>query len=157
MQSIKSKLVDNQSTYTGDVPSTGGWRQYLHNQRGAQAIEFVGVLPLFILMVLIVFQFASAAITAVTVKQAVMEGARVAMVEDQGNAGYQTAIRNFAGEYNIKEMSKQEYSSGGDTYVTVKVTLESPLVSGALFNTSGLSIPISSSATVRKEEDPTKE
>lgn len=155
MLSTKSKSGANSENIDG-APSKGGWYQYIHNQRGAQAIEFVGVLPLFILMVLIIFQFASSAITAVTVKQAVMEGARAAMVEEQGESGYQTAIRNFAGKYDIKEMSKQEYSSGGDTYVTVKVTLESPLVSGALFNTSGLSIPISSSVTVRKEEDSTQ-
>lgn len=129
-------------------------RQHLGNERGAQAIEFVGVLPLFFLMVLIVFQFASAAITAVTVKQAVMEGARAAMVEQSGESGYQTAVRNFAGSYKIAEMSKSEYSSGGNTYVTVKVTLESPMLSSNLFDTSGLSIPISSSATVRKEELP---
>ncbi|MEW4371507.1 TadE/TadG family type IV pilus assembly protein [Paenibacillus kandeliae] len=127
-------------------------RQHLQNERGAQAIEFVGVLPLFFLMVLIVFQFASAAITAVTVKQAVMEGARAAMVEQSGESGYQTAIRNFAGNYKIADMSKSEYSSGGNTYVTVKVTLESPMLSSNLFDTSGLSIPISSSATVRKED-----
>lgn len=142
MKNIKKKILFFSKTC----------RPYLNNERGAQAIEFVGVLPLFILMVLIVFQFASAAITAVTVKQAAMEGARAAMVEESSGGSYQTAIKNFTGNYVVKEMSKTEFGSGDNQYVTVKVTLESPVISGTFFNSNGISIPISSSVTVRKEQ-----
>lgn len=125
----------------------------ISNERGSQTIEFIGVLPLFLLMILILFQFTYAAITAVTAKQAAMEGARAAMVEDAGGAGFETAIRNTAGNFKISSMTKSEFASGTDTYVKIKVVLEAPLIMNkGWFDTSGLSLPITSEVTVRKEK-----
>ncbi|MEV5030607.1 TadE/TadG family type IV pilus assembly protein [Paenibacillus sp. LPE1-1-1.1] len=122
------------------------------NEQGSQAIEFVGVLPLFLLMILIVTQFVYAGVTVVVAKQVAMEGARAAMVELTSGANYEAAVRNAAGKYKVNSLSKHEYISGSDTYVTVKVTLESPIVTGGLFRSSGISLPVSSEVTVRKEE-----
>ncbi|WP_068777498.1 TadE family protein [Paenibacillus sp. FJAT-26967] len=131
--------------------------KWLRNERGSQAIELIGVLPLFLLMILIVWQFALAASTAITAKAAAMEGARAAMTEDIMDTDYDIAARNIATGYVVKEVSRS-YSGGGDnTYVTVSVTLEAPLLTNSqLFDTTGLSIPITSEVTIRKEpkEDP---
>jgi Flp pilus assembly protein TadG len=124
----------------------------LRCQRGSQAIEFIGILPLFLLMILIVWQFALVAITAVTAKEAAMEGARAAMVEEAGDSGYETAVRSVASPYD-PVATKSEFGSGGNTYVTVKVTLKAPLLANnQLFDTSGLELPVSSQVTVRKEK-----
>jgi Flp pilus assembly protein TadG len=120
--------------------------RYLRDQRGSQAIEFVAVLPLFMLVVVVVLQFASAATAKVTAEAAAMDGARMAMVE--GN--YQEAVRMVVdGKYSVESVSMQ---ANGD-YVTVKVTLQVPLLdSDGIFDTSGLSLPVSAEVTMRKEE-----
>ncbi len=124
--------------------------QWLRNEKGSQAIEFIGVLPLFLLMILIVWQFALAAAAAVTAKQAAMEGARAAMVEEVQETSYETAVRNAASGYKVSKVAKQETSDG---YVKVSVTLNAPLLSNAkLFNTKGLELPVTAEATVRKEK-----
>jgi hypothetical protein len=111
------------------------------------------VLPLFLLMILIVWQFALAAAAAVTAKHAAMEGARAAMVEDVRDTSFETAVRNAASSYKIKRVDKQEFGSGADTYVKVSVTLNAPLImNDKLFDTSGLELPITAEVTVRKEK-----
>lgn len=123
----------------------------IRNERGSQLLEFVGILPLFLLMIIIVIQFAIAASAAVTAKAAAMDGARVA-ITDSGN-DYRTAVQNVASSYNITSISKSESSDGMFTYVTVHVTLEAPLLNNsAMFNTTGLSIPISAKVTLKKED-----
>lgn len=114
-------------------------------------IEFMGILPLFLLMIIIVCQFAISASAAVTAKAAAMDGARVAITENGDD--YDTAVRNVASSYKVLSISKSESSDGKFTYVTVKVTLEVPLLNNArVFNTTGLSIPVSSEVTLKKEE-----
>lgn len=147
---LSIKLVFNRRR--GRVNPIGPLRRLVGNERGSQAIEFVGVLPLFLLMILIVTQFVYAGVTVVVAKQVAMEGARAAMVELTSGANYETAVRNAAGKYKVNSLSKHEYVSGSDTYVTVKVTLESPIVTGGLFRSSGITLPVSSEVTVRKED-----
>lgn len=117
------------------------------NEKGSQTIEFVGVLPLFVVMILIVWQFALAADRYITVKAAAMEGARAGMVVTDGTADAvaQTAARNIAGP------SAQVTSSGGSAYFTVKVEMKVPLLNSGLFKTAGLELPVSSSVTVRRD------
>jgi len=123
----------------------------IRNERGSQLLEFVGILPLFLLMIIIVIQFAMAASAAVTAKAAAMDGARVA-ITDNGNE-YITAVQNVASSYQITSVSKSESSDGMFTYVTVHVTLEAPLLNNStLFNTTGLSIPVSAKVTLKKED-----
>ncbi|RXT07829.1 TadE/TadG family type IV pilus assembly protein [Ammoniphilus sp. CFH 90114] len=117
-----------------------GW---IRNERGSQAIEFVAVLPLFFLMVTIVWQFAAGAGAKLTAEAAAMDGARMAIVDGD----YQAAAQNVASRYQGVVVTKAE---SGD-YVTVSVRLEVPLFSNAFFNTTGLSLPISSDVTLRKE------
>ncbi|WP_284239462.1 TadE/TadG family type IV pilus assembly protein [Paenibacillus glycanilyticus] len=114
-------------------------------------IEFMGILPLFLLMIIIVCQFAISASAAVTAKAAAMDGARVAITENSDD--YETAVRNVASSYKVLSVARSESSDGKFTYVTVKVTLEVPLLNNArVFNTTGLSIPVSSEVTLKKEE-----
>ncbi|WP_194843261.1 TadE/TadG family type IV pilus assembly protein [Paenibacillus sp. FSL W8-1187] len=146
----KSKASSTRSRFK----SASGGRQAvrplfrsLRDERGAQAIEFVGIVPLFLLMVLVVVQFALVGMTAVVAKQAAMEGARAAMVADGAGPHYEQAVRNTAGSYGIREISRSESGE----YVTVRVVLESPMVTGSLFG-SGWAVPISTQVTVMKEK-----
>jgi hypothetical protein len=107
------------------------------------------VLPLFLLMIFIVWQFALAASAAVTAKHAAMEGARAAMVEDAGGTNVQNAVHNAASSYEISKIAKQDLSGG---YVKVTVTLNAPLLNASIFKTAGLKLPITAEATVRKEK-----
>lgn len=146
-------LKDSSIKSAFDAPIPGGWLRHLRSERGSQTIEFIGVLPLFLLMIIIVWQFALAAAASITAKQAAMEGARAAMVEDVQGTGYETAVRNAVSSYKIKQVSKQEFGYGSDTYVKVSVTLDAPLImNDKLFNTSGLELPITAEVTVRKEK-----
>jgi hypothetical protein len=106
-------------------------------------------LPLFLLMILIVWQFALAAAAAVTAKHAAMEGARAAMVEDAAGTNYETAVRNAASSYEISRITKQNVAG---EYVKVTVTLNAPLLNSGIFQTAGLKLPITAEATVRKEK-----
>lgn len=150
LRTLSIKSVFNRKR--GRENHLGRLRRLTGNEQGSQAIEFVGVLPLFLLMILIVTQFVYAGVTVVVAKQVAMEGARAAMVELTSGANYEAAVRNAAGKYKVNSLSKHEYISGSDTFVTVKVTLESPIVTGGLFRSSGISLPVSSEVTVRKEE-----
>lgn len=152
LRTLSIKSVFNRTRKRGRENHLGRLRRMAGNEQGSQAIEFVGVLPLFLLMILIVTQFVYAGVTVVVAKQVAMEGARAAMVELTSGANYEAAVRNAAGKYKVNSLSKHEYISGSDTYVTVKVTLESPIVTGGLFRSSGISLPVSSEVTVRKEE-----
>jgi hypothetical protein len=101
-------------------------------------------------MILIIWQFALTAAAAVTAKQAAMEGARAAMVEEAQGTNYETAVRNAALNYKVSNVTKEESSEG---YVKVSVTLNAPLLTNVkLFNTTGLELPITAEATVRKEK-----
>ena len=121
----------------------------VRNERGSQAIEFVAILPLFTIVILIVWQFALAATAKVTAEAAAMDGARVAMVGGQ-QADVQHAVRNVASGYRVDLVSVND----DGTYVTVTVTLQVPLVNSTrVFDTTGLSLPVSADVTVRKEEE----
>lgn len=120
---------------------------YLRNQRGAQAIEFVAVLPLFFLMVVVVWQFAVAAGAQMTAEAAAMDGARVAITDDDaGNV--QTAVNNVAGGYDGVSV---ETNDAGE-HVTVTVTLQVPLLHNNMFDTSALSLSVDGDVTLRKED-----
>lgn len=121
----------------------------LRDERGSQTIEFVAILPLFTLVVLIVWQFALAATAKVTAEAAAMDGARMAIVSDERD-DVVAAVSKVAHQY------EHTVSLSGDKtgeYVTVKVTLQVPLLDqDALFDTTGLSLPVSAEATLRKEQ-----
>ncbi|WJH34645.1 pilus assembly protein [Paenibacillus sp. CC-CFT747] len=116
-----------------------------NNEKGSQSIELIGALPLFLLMIIIVWQCAMVASAALSAKAAAMEGARAAMVEGD----YDRAARNMLGSYEVTSVSSSDV---GSDYIQVSVTLNAPLLmSDKLFNTSGLSLPITSKVTLRKE------
>lgn len=128
--------------------------RYIRNERGSQLIEFAGILPLFLLMILIVVQFALAASAAVTAKAAAMDGARVAITREGFDEHYKQAVNNVASGYNVTSITRSESSDGLFEYVTVKVTMEVPLLNNdALFDTTGLSLPVTAEVTLKKEEE----
>lgn len=123
----------------------------IRNERGSQTIEFVGVMPFFLLMIVIVWQFAVVAGAAITAKAAAMDGARAAMVDD--SVQYETAVRNVAGGYPIDKIERKSVLEGGEEYVTVKVKLRVPLFRHkVLVDMSKLTVPVSAEVTVRKEK-----
>ncbi|UFJ40800.1 pilus assembly protein [Brevibacillus humidisoli] len=120
----------------------------LKNERGSQAIEFVAVLPLFSLMIIIVWQFALASTAKVTAEAAAMDGARMAIVSDD-RGDVEKAVSKVAHQYEHTVSLSDE----GDDYVTVQVTIQVPLLDqDALFDTTGLSLPVSAEVSLRKEQ-----
>ncbi|MBP1930697.1 TadE/TadG family type IV pilus assembly protein [Ammoniphilus resinae] len=117
--------------------------RWLKNERGSQAIEFVAVLPLFFLMIAIVWQFTIAAGAKMTVEAAAMDGARMAIVDGD----YVSAATNVASGYQGVQVSKSDMGN----YVKVRVQLQVPLINHGFFRTTGLSLPVSSEVTLRKE------
>lgn len=131
----------------------GGHMRYIRNEKGSQLLEFTGILPLFLLMIIIVVQVAMAASAAVTAKAAAMDGARVAMTRDSSDEDYKTAVRNVASGYTVTSITRSDSSDGLFQYVTVRVTMEVPLLNNKrLFDTTGMSIPVSAEVTLKKEE-----
>ncbi|MBO8165504.1 MAG: pilus assembly protein [Brevibacillus sp.] len=120
--------------------------RHVQNERGSQTIEFVAILPLFTLVVIIVWQFALAATAKVTAEAAAMDGARMAIVSENLDE-VKAAVSKVAHQY-VHAVSL----SGDREYVTVKVTLQVPLLDqDAFFDTTGLSLPVSAEVTLRKE------
>lgn len=120
----------------------------LREERGSQAIEFVAVLPLFLFMVIIVWQFALAATAKVTAEAAAMDGARMAIVSDD-RKDVEAAVSKVAYRYDHTVALSTDEAEG---YVTVRVTLQVPLLDQDVwFDTTGLSLPVSAAVTLRKE------
>jgi Flp pilus assembly protein TadG len=131
---------------TGGGCKAVGRLRLLTEERGSQAIEFVAVLPLFLLAVIIVWQFALAATAKVTAEAAAMDGARMAIVSDD-RADVEAAVSKVAHQYEHSVSLSHD-----DRYVTVRVTLQVPLLNqDGLFDTAGLSLPVSAAVTLRKE------
>lgn len=122
-------------------------KKWVKDEKGSVTIEFVGIIPLLLLMVVIIMQFAMVANTKIAAESAAMEGARMAIVDGDHNA----AARNTASKYHVESVTKAETIEGDHTYVTVKVTINAPLIHNNWFKTNHLTLPVSSEVTMRKE------
>lgn len=72
-------------------------RKRLGSEEGSQLIEFIGVLPLLMLLVLIIWQFVLAGGTQLVAMAAAMEGAHALAIGDPPNQAQQAAVNASLG------------------------------------------------------------
>lgn len=78
-------------------------RQLLNDQRGSQAIEFLLMLPLVLLLLLCLADFGKAAYYKIVLQSAVRDGARIAAL-DAPQADVEQTIRRSAGNVSVDEI-----------------------------------------------------
>ena len=116
--------------------------RFIKSQDGSQILEFVVLIPFFIIIVLIIWQFALAGYTMVVAAAAAQNGARAAAA---GNDGVAAASKTA---YGFKTKVTEEKKPAE---VTIKVTLEVPLIKIAFLE--GRRVPVSSTATMPLESN----
>lgn len=77
--------------------SLSSWVHRLRSEEGSQVIEFIGVLPLVMLLVMIVWQFILAGGTELVAMNAAMEGAHALAIRDGGAQAHQAAVNSSLG------------------------------------------------------------
>lgn len=97
------------------------WCSYVKNERGTQALQFLGLFPLVILSMLIIWQVGLISYSVVVAEAAARDGARAASAHDDN---WEQVARNSAFGLEV------EISGGpGDDVATVKVTAKAPVIS----------------------------
>jgi Flp pilus assembly protein TadG len=132
-------------TKTGDH-----MRELWRDQRGAITIEFLGVIPLFILLILVVWQIAVVGLDILDAQAAARDGGRYAASHwhdaEQGGdfeANVANTVRDSFGKDNV--YYKLQFNPGQDLVVdpsqdTVRVTVHTTIQS-ILFTNLGISLP----------------
>jgi Flp pilus assembly pilin Flp len=128
-------------------------RQFCRDEAGAELIEFIGVVPLLLVIGLIIWQLMLVAQTFVVVSSAAREGARRAAVCDMNY--YQAAVNASPG-YNDRKIQIQPsggWSKGDEIAVTVGLKL--PTIRIPFVNPDQVPMPwVYSKATMRFEGCP---
>ena len=107
------------------------WRGYLRclNQDGASSIEFLAVLPFFLLMAMVVLQFAVVGFAVLNTQAAARDGVRVAAVTLDSGRARTAAYESFgAGNelYSLDEVLVDV--GGGQAQVTVESSIRPLLI-----------------------------
>lgn len=93
--------------------------KFLKDEKGSQTLEFVALIPFFLIMMLMVWQFGLAAYTMVVAESAAHDGARAAAAGNDGiKAAQQTA-------YGFKTQARERKNRNEVSYTVV---LDVPLV-----------------------------
>ena len=128
------------------------FRKLRKSERGASMVEFAIVALLLFTLIFGIIEFGWLFFGWITLTGAVREGARLAIV---GEDGIEQAVINHARVVNITSGPKISKGGSGPTKtVTVEATGEIPLLTGLfsfLSNTGGNSYRVSSEATMRYE------
>lgn len=97
------------------------WGSYVKNERGSQALQFLGLFPLVILSMLIIWQVGLISYTVVVAEAAARDGARAASAHDES---WKEIAENSAFGLEV------EVSGGtGTDMATVKVKAKAPIIS----------------------------
>jgi len=97
------------------------WGSYVKNERGSQALQFLGLFPLVILSMLIIWQVGLISYTVVVAEAAARDGARAASAHD---GKWKEIAENSAFGLEV------EVSGGAGTdMATVKVKAKAPIIS----------------------------
>src|SRR4030042_4525974 len=90
----------------------------LRNEKGASAVEFALVLPIFVMVIFGIFQFGIAFNNWIAITHAAREGARLAAVEQYD----EQRVRDSAPSVNIESISVSGQGGSVGSPVTVTVT-----------------------------------
>ncbi|WP_246110915.1 TadE/TadG family type IV pilus assembly protein [Sporosarcina luteola] len=97
------------------------WVSYVNNERGTQALQFLGLFPLVLLSMLIIWQVGLISYSVVVAEAAARDGARAASAHDEGWA---EIARNSAYGLDV------EVTGGpGEETATVQVKAKAPIIS----------------------------
>lgn len=98
------------------------WRKLCSQKKGSVTIEFVLIIPLFVMMAMVIWQFAIAGLAVINTQSALRDAIRVATVTHDINAARKEAYKSFgyASDYRLKNV---EIQIGHDN-VIAKATTE---------------------------------
>lgn len=97
------------------------WVSYVNNERGTQALQFVGLFPLILLSMLIIWQVGLISYSVVVAESAARDGARAASAHDDN---WEEIARNSAYGLDVEVMG-----GPGEDVATVKVKAKAPIIS----------------------------
>lgn len=97
------------------------WVSYVNNERGTQALQFVGLFPLILLSMLIIWQVGLISYSVVVAESAARDGARAASAHDDN---WEEIARNSA--YGLEVVVT---GGPGEDVATVKVKAKAPVIS----------------------------
>ncbi|WP_262174743.1 TadE/TadG family type IV pilus assembly protein [Saccharococcus sp. Marseille-Q5394] len=97
------------------------WYSYVNNERGSQALQFLGLFPLILLSMLIIWQVGLISYSVVVAEAAARDGARAASAHD---ANWEEIARNSA--YGLEVVVT---GGPGEDVATVKVKAKAPIIS----------------------------
>ena len=121
------------------------WSSYVKNERGSQALQFLGLFPLVILSMLIIWQVGLISYSVVVAEAAARDGARAASAHDES---WEEIARNSA--YGLEV----EVSGGPGTDVaTVKVKAKAPVVSLPLIDSMKFEFTADAVMPMEKKKD----
>lgn len=121
------------------------WSSYVKNERGSQALQFVGMFPLILLSMLIIWQVGLISYSVVVAEAAARDGARAASAHDDN---WEEIARNSA--YGLEV----EVSGGPGTDVaTVKVKAKAPIISLPLIDSMKFEFTADAVMPMEKKKD----
>nr|WP_285846859.1 TadE/TadG family type IV pilus assembly protein [Sporosarcina luteola] len=97
------------------------WYSYVNNERGSQALQFLGLFPLILLSMLIIWQVGLISYSVVVAEAAARDGARAASAHDDN---WEEIARNSA--YGLEVVVT---GGPGEDVATVKVKAKAPIIS----------------------------
>lgn len=101
----------------------------LQKERGASSIEFLALMPLFIVMALMVWQLAVAGYAILTTQAAARDGVRVAATTKSESAAEQAVYHSFGAENTYYQLDEVSVSIGdSEAQVTVRSSIHTILL-----------------------------
>ncbi len=119
-------------------------KKYIKNERGAQMLEFLGMVPFIIISALVAWQILMAGYTLIVSEAAARDAARVASVDGD----YEQAAKNAATGLFVS--TRKEVS---DDQVEVFVTTKIPTIKVPFFEYPNIEIESSAIMPIEAEED----
>lgn len=127
------------------------WRRYLWDEHGVELIEFLGFVPLVLLILVIAWQFILVGYTGVVASGAAREGARAAAVREDVDRAVRFASPGFDGRRQWTALGGYPCSTYSGGPVTIQVRLEVPHVTFPFIGALNQYPVVTSKATMRCE------
>lgn len=114
-----------------------------HNNRGSSSVEFIAILPLFIFLALVVWQFAVIGYAILNTQAAARDGIRVASTTWEIEPAKRAAEKSFGpatSYYSLNQVAVEIDKRGSEAILTVHSSIYPVLIPKA-FRTSDLAFP----------------
>jgi hypothetical protein len=135
----------------------GGPVHWLHrlaaDERGVELVEFLGFIPILLLLLVFAWQFLLVGYTGIIASGAAVEGARAAATRENVERAVRNASPGYDGQREWRPLAGYP-CNGGSHLVTIQVRLEVPHVSFPFVGGLGRYPNVTRIGTVRCEPPP---